>query len=589
MEKIMGKAIFEGIVIGEPYLRSKKQLGIEEYKIEPHMLEDEMNRFEVAIRDAKQELKFLKSSLKGKVKSNDLKILNVHLMILDDPVLMSEIGKKLKNELVNIEKVVADVVEFYVDMFKDMKDPVYRQRAVDIQDVGEKIIGQLMVENCELHELDNKILVTKEILPSELFKMHHDKINLLGIVTEYSGATSHVAILAKTFGIPTLMGVKNVSRMEWKNKIILDTRKGDPCVIKDPTDGQIIKYKKEKVKLEALREENKKLKGLPAITKDGVKVILNANIGGITDLLSLNNSMADGVGLLRTEFLYMESKFFPTEQQQIELYERAYKKIEKLQGERALVIRTLDIGADKQLPYYEMPTEGNPFLGFRGIRFTLAHKNIFRTQLRAILRVAKGRSIKVMFPMISNIEEIIQIKKILASVKKELKNEGLEHASYIETGIMVEVPSTAFLIDKFSEYVDFFSLGTNDLTQYIMAADRLSADVAYLNDYFEPAVLRTINYIAEESIKQKKMISVCGEMANDPMAIIALMSFGIGKFSMLSTYIPMAKRTILRLNSGDLQRELKPKLLNCNNTKEVKKILKEYIEVITVENDRRRD
>ncbi|MEI6858008.1 phosphoenolpyruvate--protein phosphotransferase [Psychrilyobacter sp.] len=586
MEKIMGKAIFEGIVIGEPYLRRKKQTALEEYKIEPHMLEDEMKRFEVALKDAKQELKFLKSSLKGKVKSNDLKILNVHLMILDDPVLLSEIGKRLKNELVNIEKVVADVVEFYVDMFKDMKDPVYRQRAIDIQDVGEKIIGQLMVEDCELHELDNKILVTKEILPSELFKMHHNKINLLGIVTEYSGATSHVAILAKTFGIPTLMEVKNVSQMEWENEIILDTRKGEPCVIKDPTDEQIIEYKKEKVKLEVIGEENKKLKGLPAITIDGIEIVLNANIGGITDLLSLNDSMAGGVGLLRTEFLYMESKFFPTEQQQIELYEKAYKKVEKLEGERELIIRTLDIGADKQLPYYEMPFEVNPFLGFRGVRFTLAHENIFRTQLRAILRVAKGRRIKVMFPMISNLKEIIQIKKILASVKTELDEEGLEYAGYIETGVMIEVPSTAFLIDKFSEYVDFFSLGTNDLTQYVMAADRLSADVAYLNDYFEPAVLRTINYIAEEAIKQKKKISVCGEMASDPMAIVALMSFGIDRFSMLSTYIPMAKRTILRLNKSVLQSELKPKLLDCNNAEEVKEILKEYIEVITVENDR---
>jgi phosphotransferase system enzyme I (PtsI) len=536
-----------------------------------------MARFEKAIRDAKQELKFLKSSLKGKVNSNDLKILNVHLMILDDPVLLSEIGKRLRNELMNIEKIVADVVEFYVDMFKDMKDPVYKQRAVDIQDVGEKIISQLMVENCELHELDNKILITKEILPSELFKMHHNNINLLGIVTEYSGATSHVAILAKTFGIPTLMGVKNVSRMKWEGNVILDTRKIDPCVIKNPTDKQILKYMKEMNKLEKIKVENEKLKGLSAITTDGREVILNANIGGITDLISLNNTMADGVGLLRTEFLYMESSFFPTEQQQIDLYERAYKKVEKLDGERELIIRTLDIGADKQLPYYEMPIEDNPFLGFRGIRFTLAHENIFRTQLRAILRVAKGRAIKVMFPMISNLEEIVQVKQILASVKMELKAEGLEYTDYIETGIMVEVPSAAFLIDKFSEHVDFFSLGTNDLTQYIMAADRLSSDVAYLNDYFEPAVLRTINYIAEEAIKNKKKISVCGEMANDPMAIVALMSFGIERFSMLSTYIPMVKRTILKLNSKELQTQLKKKILDCNNAKEVKEILKQYI------------
>ena len=304
---------------------------------------------------------------------------------------------------------------------------------------------------------------------------------------------------------------------------------------------------------------------------------MNANIGGITDFISLDTTMADGVGLLRTEFLYMDSQFFPTEEQQIELYEKVYKKIEKLDGERELIIRTLDIGADKQLPYYEMPFEENPFLGFRGIRFSLAHENIFKTQLRAILRVAKGRAIKVMFPMISNLEEIIEVKKILASIKEELKEEGVEYADYIETGIMVEVPSAAFLIDKFSKYVDFFSLGTNDLTQYMMAADRLSDDVAYLNDYFEPAVLRVINCIAEEAIKNKKKISVCGEMASDPMAIVALMSFGIKRFSMLSNYIPMAKKTILKLNSEELKTQLKNKVLDCNNPTEVKEILKQYV------------
>jgi phosphotransferase system enzyme I (PtsI) len=373
------------------------------------------------------------------------------------------------------------------------------------------------------------------------------------------------------------MGAKNVSKMKWEGEVILDTRKDSSCVIKNPTEEQIEYYKKEKEKLEIIKEENEKLKGLPALTTDGKEIILNANIGGITELLSLNNSMADGVGLLRTEFLYMESEFFPTEQQQIDLYERVYKKVEKLDGENELIIRTLDIGADKQLPYYEMPVEENPFLGFRGIRFTLAHENIFRTQLRAILRVAKDRNIKVMFPMISNLEEIIQVKKIIASVKEELKAEGVEYTPYIETGIMVEVPSAAFLIDQFSEYVDFFSLGTNDLTQYVMAADRLSADVAYLNDYFEPAVLRVIDCIAKEAIEHNKVISVCGEMAGDPMAVVALMSFGIGRFSMLSTYIPMVKRTILTLNNEELRTQLRTKLLNSRTADEVREILKKYI------------
>ncbi len=577
MEKIRGKSIFEGIVIGEPYLRSKKQRNIEKYEIEAHMLKEEMNRFEKAIKNAKQELKFLKSSLEGKIDSNDLKILNVHLMILDDPVLISEISKRLKTELINIEKIVVDVVDFYVGMFKEMKDPVYKQRALDIQDVGVRIVNHLMVEDCELHELHNKILITSELLPSELFKMRHNKINLRGIVMEYSGTTSHIAILAKSFGIPTLMGVANASKMEWDGEIILDSRKDEPCVIKSPTPALISEYKKCSLALEEIEKENTKLKGLSAITTDGVEVILNANIGGITDLLVLDNTMADGVGLLRTEFLYMESKFFPTEEKQIELYEKAYEKVEKLDGERDLIIRTLDIGADKQLPYYEMPFEENPFLGVRGIRFTLAHENIFRTQLRAILRVAKDRNIKVMFPMISNLEEIIQVKKILASVKEELKGEGLTHTEYIETGVMIEVPSAAFLIDQFSEYVDFFSLGTNDLVQYIMAADRLSSDVAYLNDHFEPSVLRTINYIAEAAIKNNKEISVCGEMASDPMAIMALMSFGINKFSMLSSYIPMAKRRILKLNSEDLKNNLKDKLLKSSSADEVRKTLKGYI------------
>lgn len=578
MDKITGKAIYEGIVIEKPYLRKEKYVEIEEYNIELHMLEGELQRLERAVKGAKEELKYIKSSLKGKVDASDLKILNVHLMILDDPVMISEMGKRLRKDLKNIEKIVLDVVEHYVGMFKEMKNPVYKQRAIDIRDVGDKILSQLMVSSCKSEKLHNKILITKDILPSELFQFHNDGIKLKGIITEYSGATSHVAILAKTFGIPTLMGVKDASKLEWKDsKIILDSRMESAQVIIEPTEKEIEHYQKEREILLKTQAENQRLKGMPALTKDKIEVVLNTNIGGRNELLSLEDTMADGIGLLRTEFLYMENKFFPTEEEQMNFYSKVYEKVENLKGEKELIIRTLDIGADKQLPYCEMPTEENPFLGIRGIRYTLVHKNIFKVQLRAILRVAKDKKIKMMFPMISTLDEVKEVNSLIEEVMKELEAEGLEYEKNIEKGIMLEVPSTVFLIEKFAKYVDFFSMGTNDLVQYIMAADRLSDEVAYLNDYFEPSVLRAIDHIAREVEKTGKKLSICGEMAGDPKAVLALMSLGVTRFSMLSNFIPRIKRLVMDSSIEELKRDLRPLILDQESGEDVKKKIKKYL------------
>lgn len=579
MERIKGKSIFEGIVVGEPYLRKKKILNIKEYKIDEADVEKEINRFIVALEDTKSEIKFLKNSLKGKINDDDLKILKVHLMVLDDPVLLSEINSGISKKLINAEKVVDTVVNNYIDMFGKLKDPVYRQRALDIKDIGEKLLNHLMSENRELEDLDGKILLTKEVFPSELLKAHHKGIDLKGVITEHGGDTSHVAILAKSLEIPTLMGVKGIKQMEWNGTIILDTRKENSCVIKDPSAEVLEAYIAEKNRLNKLKEEYSKLKDLPAETLDGKKINLYVNVGGNLDLGEMGDQSQDGIGLLRSEFIYIDSEFFPSEKKQMEIYENVYNEMgDDLNS--SLTIRTLDIGADKNLDYFEMPEEENPSLGLRGLRLTLAHKSIFKEQLRAILRVAHKKNIKIMYPMVTNLWELEEAERVLEEVKKDLREEGIPFKEDIEVGIMVEVPSVVLLADVFAKKVDFFSVGTNDLTQYMLAADRLSSNVAPLYDGYDPAVLRAINMVAEAATRHGKKISVCGEMGGELMAILAFISFGIYDLSMLSTYVPRAKNLIRKLELEEIKC-LKKEILNCESAEQVKEtlteILKRYI------------
>lgn len=575
MERIKGKSIFEGIVIGEPYLRKKKVLNIEEYKIDEADVEKEINRFITALEETKSEIRFLKNSLKGKISEDEIKILKVHLMVLDDPVLLSEINSGISKKFINAEKVVDTVVGNYIEMFSKLKDPVYRQRAIDIKDIGEKLINHLMSENRELEDLDGKILLAKEVFPTELLKAHHQGIKLMGVVTEYGGDTSHVAILAKALQIPTLMGVKGIKQMEWNSTIILDTRKENSCVIKNPTSEVLEGYIAEKTRLNQLNKEYEKLRFLPAETLDGNKVNLFVNVGGNLDLGELVKQSPEGIGLLRSEFIYIDSEFFPSEEKQMEIYERVYESMGD-DAEKSLTIRTLDIGADKKLDYYEMPEEENPSLGLRGLRFTLAHKNIFKDQLRAILRVAHEKNIKVMYPMVTNLQELEDAEAVMAEVKKELAAEGLDYKDDIEVGIMVEVPSVIMLADIFAQKVDFFSIGTNDLTQYILAADRLSSEVAPLYDGYDPAVLRSINMLAEAAERYGKKVSVCGEMGGEPMAIVAFLSLGINNLSMLPAFVPRAKNLIRKTSLKDIV-SIKEEILACRSADQVKEILKRYI------------
>lgn len=573
MERIYGKSIYEGIVIAEPYLKGKNNLEIESFSVSEGNIEKEVERYESAVLKAKNKLSHLIHDLKGKVAEKDLQILSVHFMMLDDPMFKDEIKISLKKDKINVEEVIKRTVTKYSDAFKKMKNPLYRQRALDIQDIGERLLEALADNESAYDALNGKILIAHDILPSELLNIFNKKIDVKGIVMEYVGETSHTAILAKSLEIPTFMGGVDIMKKEWGEYIVLDTYSEKPVVIAKPTVETLKKYKHLQEEFEKEKEEIRETLNLPSVTLDGKKINLEVNAGQELDKNALKNVNADGIGLLRTEFIYMEGEKLPEETEQFEIYQEVSNKIGE---DKPLIIRTLDIGADKSLPYLKMSSEQNPSLGERGIRFTLDKKDILKTQLRAILRASNGRNIKIMHPMVTNIREIEEVLDIMEEMKKELKAEGIEFNENIETGIMVEVPSAVLMADKMCEYIDFFSIGSNDLAQYILATDRFSMKENNLYDYYDPAVLNAINIVAEAGLKNNKEIAVCGEMAGEPIGIVILLSFGIKNLSMSTVFIPRARNLVRKIKISDLEK-IKNLVLNCKNSEEVRYIVREYI------------
>ena len=573
MERIYGKSIYEGIVIAEPYLKGQNNLEIESFSVSEENLEKETERYEHAVQRAKNKLSHLIHDLKGKVSEKDLQILSVHFMMLDDPMFTDEIKISLKKDKINVEEVIKRTVAKYSEAFKKMKNPLYRQRALDIQDIGERLLEALADNESVYDALNGKILIAHDILPSELLNIFNKKIDIKGIVMEYVGETSHTAILAKSLEIPTFMGGIDILKKNWGEYLILDTYSEKPVAIADPSTEVLREYKKLQEEFEKEKEEIKETLNLPSITLDGEKISLEVNAGQEIDKNAFKNVNADGVGLLRTEFIYMEGAKLPEELEQAEIYQGMSEKIGE---DKPLIIRTLDIGADKSLPYFKMAPEQNPSLGERGIRFTLDKKNILKAQLRAILRASKGRNIKIMHPMVTNIREIENVLVLTETAKEELRAEGVEFNEKIETGIMVEVPSAVLMAEKMCEYIDFFSIGSNDLAQYILATDRFSLRENNLYDYYDPAVLRAINLVAEAALKKGKEIGVCGEMAGEPVGIVILLSLGIKNLSMSNVFIPRARNIVRKVKISDLK-EIKKLVLNCKNSEEVRHIVREYI------------
>lgn len=574
MEIVRGSFAFEGIVTGEVFLDKKKYIdeGITAI-LDEKDVENEVERFERALELSKESLEDLRTSFAGKMNEHDLEIITAHMMILDDPVYVSDIKKSIKKDKLRAEEAVRLITNKYVKMFKSIQNPEYRQKELDIKDVGKRITGNLDKRFEDWKKLDGKILVTKEIFPTELLNIYHLGINIKGIVMEYGGETSHLAILAKALEIPTLMGIKNIFSYNWGKDIILDTTEINSCVIIEPDKKTKKEYEKLLEKFRLKKEEIQRDANLPTETLDGEKVSLYINVSGDLNSEEVKLFKPDGIGLLRTELLYMKNTSFPDEENQFKVYSDIVEKFDK---DSSIVIRTLDIGADKQLPYFKMKNETNSFLGLRGIRFSLQNQDIFLTQLKAILRAAYNRNVKIMYPMVTNISELREANKLLERAKNELKEEKKLYKEDIEIGVMIEVPSIVMMADVFAQEVDFFSIGTNDLTQYILATDRLSETVSSMYDCYNPAVLRSIAFVKKAADLYGKKVSVCGEMAGDTKAIVAFLSMGIKDLSMVGTSILTARSLIRSLNYEKLK-EIKEKILLCHDSKEVKEILIKYI------------
>lgn len=575
MERLSGNCVYEGVVIGEIYLDIDTNLQSEKENIPFEDIEKENVRLETGIKRAISDLKSLKLDLKGKVDEKELGIIEAHILLLEDPMYISDIKKLIKKEQKKAECAVKEVTEKFIRLFENIDSPTYKQRVLDVKDVSNRLIETLKSENEDYKEFDGKILITKEIYPTELLKLHREGVELKGIIMEYGGATSHLAILAKALKIPTLMGVNDIFNHNWKEKIILDTTEENTCVITDPTDEQIKEYEKKRKnflrKLELIRQGAH----LPSVTQDGINVNLYLNLGDNEQdkTIEIDRELVKGVGLLRTELIYMKSQEFPTEEQQVEKYRQILNSFSK---EQPIIIRTLDIGADKQLSYFKMTNEANPFLGLRGIRFSLKYRDIFETQLRAILRISNEKNIKIMYPMITTIRELREANNILEKVKADLRKENIPFDENIEVGIMVEVPSVIMMAEVFAKEIDFFSIGSNDLTQYILATDRLSETIGELYDFYNPSVLRAIYHVKKAADKYNKKISVCGEMAGDSKGIIALLSLGIKDLSMVESSILSAKSLVRSLDYKILE-GIREQILEEETQIGVKEILKKYI------------
>lgn len=575
MERLAGKSVYEGVVIGETYLDIDTNLQNEKENITFEEIEKEKIRLEQGIENTIFDLKTLKKDLKGKLNEKELGVIEAHILLLEDPMYISDIKNLIVKKEKKAEFAVKETTEKFIKLFENIDSPIYRQRGLDIKDVSKRLIETLKSVSEDYKNFDQKILITKEIYPTELLKLHKEGVNLKGIIMEYGGETSHVAILAKALKIPTLMGVNDIFNHNWEENIILDTTEDNNYVIVDPSEEEIKEYQKKQKKffrkIEAIKEGAK----LPSVTQDGVKVELYLNLGDTEQgkLSDIDRKLVAGVGLLRTELLYMKSQDFPTEEEQMDKYLQILKGFSK---EQSIIIRTLDIGADKQLSYFKMINEANPFLGLRGIRFSLRYREIFETQLRAILRLSNEKNIKIMYPMITTLLEVREANKVLEKVKGDLRKENIPFDENIEVGIMVEVPSVIMMAEAFAREIDFFSVGSNDLTQYILATDRLSETVGELYSSFNPAVLRAIYHVKKAADKYNKKISVCGEMAGDLKGIVALLSLGIKDLSMVESSILSAKSLVRGLEYKTLE-NIRENILSCETEEQVKNILKEYI------------
>lgn len=539
MKNLHGIGVSKGIALGKAIVYENKEIEIKEEK-DGVPFEDKIKVLNSGIEKTKEEINNLYESVK-KSNPKEAGIFEAHILFLEDSTILEKINSMLK-EGYSVTYSVQNSFGESAKQMEQMENEYFKERAKDIRDVSDRLIRNIVnKQKVSLALLlEPSIVVVSDLTPSDTASL--DRKNVLGFVTEKGGVTSHTAILAEALGIPAVVGVKDVlQEVKEKDELIIDGKEG--LIIIDPDENTKDAYIDRKMKLEKENTELQEIAKLPAITKSGKNIEVAANIGSPKDVDKSVEMGADGVGLYRTEFLFLDRTTPSTEEEQFDAYKVVLEKF----GGKPVIIRTLDIGGDKQIPYLNLEKELNPFLGVRAIRLCLIRKDLFKTQLRAILKASAFGKARIMYPMIAVKEEIIEANKVLEEVKEELKRKKIDFDENIEVGIMVEIPSAALNAEELSEYVDFFSIGTNDLTQYTFASDRTNENLNYLYQPLHPAVLKLIKMTVDASHKNDKWTGVCGELAGDPNAIPTLVELGVDELSMSPQKIPESKKIIREL------------------------------------------
>ena len=571
---LQGIAASDGIAIAKVYTLTEPDLTVTKVTVEDS--EKEVSRLDDALAASIKDVELIKETALKNLGKEEAQVFDAHLMVLSDPELIGQVKDSITSNKVNAESALKEVTDMFISIFAGMEDnPYMQERAADIRDVSKRVLAHLLGVKIPSPATikDEVIIVAADLTPSDTAQLNRQYVK--AFVTDIGGRTSHSAIMARSLEIPAIVGTKEVtSTAKDGDIIIVDGLSGD--VFLNPSEEVVAEYRAKAEAFAAQQAEWEKLKDSKTYTKDGHQVELAANIGTPKDLEGVVHNGAEGVGLYRTEFLYMDSHEMPTEEDQFE----AYKAVLEGMNGKPVVVRTMDIGGDKELPYLPLPHEMNPFLGYRAIRISLHEPAMFRTQLRALLRASVYGKLRIMFPMIATLNDFRGAKALLEEEKAKLIAEGVAVSDDIQVGIMIEIPAAAVLAHQFAKEVDFFSIGTNDLIQYTMAADRMNERVSYLYQPYNPSILTLIKHVIDSAHKEGKWAGMCGEMAGDQTAVPLLVGLGLDEFSMSASSVLKTRSLISKLTLSDMQALADKAINECATVQEVEALVEEAVSKI---------
>ena len=568
---LQGIAASDGIAIAKVYTLTEPDLSFTKISVEE--TDKEISRLEEALVVSTKEIELIKETALKNLGEEEAQVFEAHLMVLSDPELVGQVKDAITSQKVNAEHALKEVSDMFISIFAGMEDnPYMQERAADIRDVSKRILANLLGVKIPSPATikDEVVVVAGDLTPSDTAQLNRKYVK--AFVTDIGGRTSHSAIMARSLEIPAIVGTKEITSLAKDGDlIIIDGLSGD--VFLNPSEDVVAEYRAKAEAFAAQQAEWEKLKDADTFTKDGHQVELAANIGTPKDLEGVINNGAEGVGLYRTEFLYMDSHDMPTEEDQFE----AYKAVLEGMNGKPVVVRTMDIGGDKELPYLPLPHEMNPFLGYRAIRISLNEPEMFRTQLRALLRASVYGKLRIMFPMIATLNDFRGAKALLEEEKAKLIAEGVAVSDDIQVGIMIEIPAAAVLAHQFAKEVDFFSIGTNDLIQYTMAADRMNERVSYLYQPYNPSILTLIKHVIDSAHKEGKWAGMCGEMAGDQTAVPLLVGLGLDEFSMSASSVLKTRSLISKLTLEDMKALADKAINECATVQEVEALVEEAV------------